>query len=264
MKRCKICGNDRFVGHQAVRLEVITDGEGDFMDNMPEGAESAIYDSSSPYGPFTCTKCGEEYDELDELPDVSILYTFKPDYVHNASIWGCYSMSQKGEIVSEGYDFINPFCMNRKKLAETLGVASLTDDEVAVLYKSSHIAESLLASHIVSTYIQPKIDLSTCSHFMQWCIFKLACSKGRELTLTAGDLFKNGFSLRELSEFIDEVVNNKSGRFQHASEYVEVIDSMADGLPEDKLDSHPVMDIYAGLLTYFDFKNLDEKDRRGE
>lgn len=54
---CK-CGNDRFMAHQICRRDVKVDGDGDFF------ADQGIYDSETPYGPFTCTECGAEYDEL--------------------------------------------------------------------------------------------------------------------------------------------------------------------------------------------------------
>lgn len=67
MKRCK-CGNAKFYAHQVCRLDVIVDGDYNFIRNASENAEASIYDSGNPYGPFTCTKCGEEYDELTDLP----------------------------------------------------------------------------------------------------------------------------------------------------------------------------------------------------
>lgn len=67
MKRCK-CDNAKFYAHQVCRLDVIVDGDYNFVSNANENAEASIYDSSNPYGPFTCTKCGEEYDELTDLP----------------------------------------------------------------------------------------------------------------------------------------------------------------------------------------------------
>lgn len=63
---CKFCKNSRFIGHQMVRTDVLVDEKGDFSDNLPGGLESHIYDSEHPYGPFTCTQCGAEYDELSE------------------------------------------------------------------------------------------------------------------------------------------------------------------------------------------------------
>ena len=69
MKRCK-CGNTRFYARQVCRLDVIVDGYCNFVNNISKPAEASIYDSGNPYGPFICTKCGEEYDELTELPEL--------------------------------------------------------------------------------------------------------------------------------------------------------------------------------------------------
>lgn len=60
--KCKICGCDRFTAHQALRVNVIVDDNNTFIDNMPEGIEQNIYESSDPYGPFECLRCGTEYD----------------------------------------------------------------------------------------------------------------------------------------------------------------------------------------------------------
>lgn len=48
--KCKICGEERFYGHQICRMDVIVDGNGDFLDDISEGIESAIYDVGNPYG----------------------------------------------------------------------------------------------------------------------------------------------------------------------------------------------------------------------
>ena len=62
---CKRCQNNRFIGHQIIRADVLVDESGDFVDNLPGGLEAHVYDSMHPYGPFTCTKCGAEYDVLE-------------------------------------------------------------------------------------------------------------------------------------------------------------------------------------------------------
>lgn len=69
--RCKCCGNERFIGHQVIRADVIVDGNEAFAENLFGGLESHIYDSENPYGPFTCARCGAEYEELlstDAMP----------------------------------------------------------------------------------------------------------------------------------------------------------------------------------------------------
>lgn len=52
------CGGDHFMAHQIIRHDIIVDAKGNFL------ADSGIYDSEKPYGPFTCITCGREYDEL--------------------------------------------------------------------------------------------------------------------------------------------------------------------------------------------------------
>lgn len=56
------CGNDKFVAHQQCYHDIIVDGNGNFE------SDKGIYESNSPYGPFTCTECDKEYEELKE-PD---------------------------------------------------------------------------------------------------------------------------------------------------------------------------------------------------
>lgn len=58
--RCPKCGGNRFIAHQLVRMDVIVDGNNYFQ----ESVEGGIYDAETPYGPYTCTKCGYETDEL--------------------------------------------------------------------------------------------------------------------------------------------------------------------------------------------------------
>lgn len=64
--KCKVCGKDRFIGHQMVRADVLVDGSGEYCDDLPGGLSAHIYDHGNPYGPFTCISCGAEYEELDE------------------------------------------------------------------------------------------------------------------------------------------------------------------------------------------------------
>ena len=52
------CGNNEFYAHQRVYHDIKVDGNGMFLDDL------GSYDSDSPYGPFTCTKCDRDYAEL--------------------------------------------------------------------------------------------------------------------------------------------------------------------------------------------------------
>ncbi len=67
MKRCK-CGYQKFAAHQIVRMDVVVDPNNDWIRNLTNDSTS-IYDAEEPYGPYTCLKCGAEYDSLDNLPD---------------------------------------------------------------------------------------------------------------------------------------------------------------------------------------------------
>ena len=60
--KCK-CGCDRFFAHQLLRVEIIVDEIGCFDDDVGDTLEESIYDSET-YGPYTCTNCGAEYEEL--------------------------------------------------------------------------------------------------------------------------------------------------------------------------------------------------------
>lgn len=54
------CGNDRFAAHQIQRYDIIVDENNHWEENVE------CYDTETPFGPFTCTKCGKEYDKLEK------------------------------------------------------------------------------------------------------------------------------------------------------------------------------------------------------
>ena len=60
---CK-CGGNRFVAHQRVYVDVVVDGDNDFLENCGKDTDDAIYESEKPYGPYTCLGCETVYDEL--------------------------------------------------------------------------------------------------------------------------------------------------------------------------------------------------------
>lgn len=64
--QCKFCGGTQFSGHQLCRMDVLVGEDGNFLSNLPGGAESNIYDAERPYGPFICQGCGAEYDSLQD------------------------------------------------------------------------------------------------------------------------------------------------------------------------------------------------------
>lgn len=58
------CGNDKFFAHQVLRADIIVGEDGEFASNIGNDLESNVYDASTPYGPFTCTVCGREYETI--------------------------------------------------------------------------------------------------------------------------------------------------------------------------------------------------------
>lgn len=52
------CGNDTFSAHQVCHHDVLVNGSGEYAD------DKGVYYGHKPFGPFTCTACGKEYDEL--------------------------------------------------------------------------------------------------------------------------------------------------------------------------------------------------------
>ena len=72
MKRC-VCGGDEFLARQVAYTEVMVDSGNNFLSNAPnhegETDEVCILDANAPYGPYKCTDCGKEYDELSLLPE---------------------------------------------------------------------------------------------------------------------------------------------------------------------------------------------------
>lgn len=69
--KCQICGNEEFYGHQTVHVDVICDGDGEFIGNANGSLDASTYEADATFGPFTCTYCGAEYDELEDGQNVS-------------------------------------------------------------------------------------------------------------------------------------------------------------------------------------------------
>lgn len=59
---CPKCGGTRFFGHQVCRIDILVNEDNEFAGNLSGGAEANIYDSETPYGPYTCIKCNYEFD----------------------------------------------------------------------------------------------------------------------------------------------------------------------------------------------------------
>jgi len=71
------CGNKEFVARQVCHVDIIVNGNNQFERNAvmdshkPEQTigdmEGSIYQAGTPYGPYTCTKCGTDYDEIRKV-----------------------------------------------------------------------------------------------------------------------------------------------------------------------------------------------------
>ena len=52
------CGNNKFYAHQRCYHDVIVDGNNFFEEDV------SISVAETPYGTYTCTECGKQYEEL--------------------------------------------------------------------------------------------------------------------------------------------------------------------------------------------------------
>lgn len=84
VRKCK-CGSTMFYSHIELHADIVCDSEGGFICNASELSEykadsekylgentpsEDVYYASDPFGPFTCTECGEEYAEIVYIPEV--------------------------------------------------------------------------------------------------------------------------------------------------------------------------------------------------
>lgn len=60
------CGNSHFFAVQNLSVEIVVDAAGNLEKYMDSGIESAIISASKPFGPYTCTACGKEFETLDK------------------------------------------------------------------------------------------------------------------------------------------------------------------------------------------------------
>ena len=60
------CGNDKFYAHQECRVDVVVDEDNTFLENLINDKDlgDSVYDSGTPYGPYQCTECGKEHEEI--------------------------------------------------------------------------------------------------------------------------------------------------------------------------------------------------------
>lgn len=96
MFKCR-CGSTEFSAHQILRVDIIVDGDNQFIRNYNETDDSlAIYDAETPYGPYVCNTCAQEYDELNHTIEIDeniekepylktkrMVYKYNPKYGNN-------------------------------------------------------------------------------------------------------------------------------------------------------------------------------------
>ncbi len=52
------CGNTHFRAHQVCHHDIVVDEDNHFV------VDKGVYDSKTPFGPYTCTECDREYEEI--------------------------------------------------------------------------------------------------------------------------------------------------------------------------------------------------------
>ena len=62
LKTCPFCGSKRFLAHQVCYHDVIVNPDNIFEE------DAGVYESDTPYGPYTCKICGAEFEELSADP----------------------------------------------------------------------------------------------------------------------------------------------------------------------------------------------------
>jgi hypothetical protein len=78
MFKCK-CGGTEFSAHQILRVDIVVDGDNEFIRNENELDDSlAIYDAEAPYGPYVCRNCGMEYDNMEDREDSELVVDERP------------------------------------------------------------------------------------------------------------------------------------------------------------------------------------------
>ena len=58
------CGNTEFTAHQVCHLDVIVGEDNIYVRSFTGDTDKDIYYAAPPFGPYSCTKCGKEYNEL--------------------------------------------------------------------------------------------------------------------------------------------------------------------------------------------------------
>lgn len=83
---CPNCGHDEFAAHQVCHMDVIVDGSNNFLHGAGKTTAECIYESDAPFGPYTCVKCGAQFDELTDMKDFERVEHFYEIRDHNEVI----------------------------------------------------------------------------------------------------------------------------------------------------------------------------------
>jgi hypothetical protein len=62
---CPKCGGQEFSANQTCTCDIIVDSKNEFLRNNTEDDSVYISWADDPYGPYYCTSCGTEYDDLE-------------------------------------------------------------------------------------------------------------------------------------------------------------------------------------------------------
>ena len=69
---CSKCGNDKFMGYQVCRHDVVVDDQNNYVEELTGDSDADIYDAETPYGPYTCMRCKTPYDTLPTIKEIEI------------------------------------------------------------------------------------------------------------------------------------------------------------------------------------------------
>jgi len=61
---CPKCGCRKFFAHQTVTADIIVNENNDFVENCSTTDDIVAESAETPFGPYICHFCREQYDEL--------------------------------------------------------------------------------------------------------------------------------------------------------------------------------------------------------
>ena len=63
---CPKCGGQKFTASQTCVCDIIVDSDNEFLENNTENNSVYISWADPPYGPYCCTNCGVEYNDIEK------------------------------------------------------------------------------------------------------------------------------------------------------------------------------------------------------